>query len=59
MQLRDRVDQLDCQQRQQLEQLRNNPTAYVAQTVGNSHLLAADLHHDSPARSVDSDRSQS
>jgi len=57
MQLRDRVDHLDCQQQQQLEELRADPT-YIVDRVDGGQLFADD-RRDSPARSVDSDHDQS
>ena len=54
MQLRDRVDHLDSVQRHQLEELRSVPT-YVMDRSGVP--LNSDHYSDSPAGSVDSDRS--
>jgi len=58
MDLRDRVDHLDCQQQQQLDELRSEPPAYVMNGA-QQRLSTNHHHHDSPARSVDSNRSDS
>ena len=55
MQLRDRVDHLDSVQHRQLEELRSVPTYMMDRSSVPLH--TSDHYSDSPAGSVDSDRS--
>lgn len=54
MQLQDRIDHLDSQQRQQLEELRHSNPMYLVDRMGGGR---EHISSDSPARSVASDQS--